>query len=90
MVHIKTFLEINGVEYKIEFDAVNITTVDQGIGAYEYWGAKGNHSEIVVDEYDIENLLINGESPQYLELVKEAIYDSNRIWERINDKYFFV
>jgi hypothetical protein len=36
---------------------VEMNTSDQGIGSYEYWGAKGNHSDIQTDitnfNYDI-------------------------------------
>ena len=36
---------------------VEMKTTDQGIGSYEYWGAKGNHSDIQTDitnfNYDI-------------------------------------
>ena len=95
MVHVKHELELDGVDYVIEFDADKIGVGNDGIGAYEFWGAKGiDRGTDYVEEFEINNLIVSYPDDRVvvnkalLEEIKDKIYDTNAVYEKIGEQYF--
>jgi hypothetical protein len=52
---LSTTLEIAGLELEVELD-VSGEYVDEGIGAYEYWGARGVHHDWGWEDIQLSNV----------------------------------
>jgi hypothetical protein len=53
-------IELDGESYEIEFKVVSPVIVSDGIGEYEYWGAKGfDPGNPHVEDYDIKILAVH-------------------------------
>lgn len=49
-------IELNGKTYQVEDYKVTGKWVDNGIGAYEFWGARGNDVRMEVEKESVEIL----------------------------------
>ena len=71
--------EFEGIGYKAEIE-LETETVDNGIGCYEFWGAKGFDSQICEEITDFEIVSIedwNGNEPteKMVKILDEQIWN---------------
>jgi len=94
---IETTMDFKGGELEVSFVAANMWIEhDTGIGAYEFWGARGHDSGSglpYVEDYDIVDLEAKKDgimvsNPDELAEIEKAIYDSDDVWETINSQLF--
>lgn len=66
---------------------------DHGIGAYEFWGAKGNHKDVC---FDIESVSISKAedeegneitNPTILKELEDAVPENDEEWAKLSNSY---
>ena len=96
-MHLSTTYFYQGIEYKIETE-VNVTIGNNGIGSYEYWGAKCfDRGTDYVEEFELEDLHawhhgVEVVDAELIAKIKEAIEaeddtEPGSIWAQINEKW---
>lgn len=77
--------------FDVTFDAVDCFISNDGIGAYEYFGYKGNdRGRDFVEDFGIEKLVVRSEEgnevtdPDIIQKVRDAVERSEEIAETVN------
>lgn len=59
-----------------------LEVIDEGIGGYEFWGARGHHSDLVVYSDCCQDIVVDSDTGE--EISQESLFEDieeNRKWD---------
>ena len=89
-------ITVRGCNLSVTFEVWNPHISRDGIGAYEFWGAKGfDAGSDYLEEFDIRNIKVVSErtkeshtpKKKLYDLIEKALYESEEKTQRIEKRY---
>lgn len=96
-IHVEFSTEYRGRDITISATVDGFTIGNDGIGAYEYWGAKGfDAGRDYLEEFNFEKLAVFSErrkeyvkpSPRLHEKLKEYLYEDEKFVTKIEEELY--